>query len=70
MFFLLASLGFRLATVILFAQRTLSQQTLPSSLLLIIYNQSIVYLYIACSLDLYKQFILVIRVGFFGGRFS
>ena len=68
MVFLETALGFRLATAVIITM--FSKKTLPSTLLRIIYNQSMVYLSVACSLDLYKQSQILLRVSFFGGKFS
>jgi len=40
---------------------------LPVKLIRIFYNASFVYLYVACSLGLYKWLIIIIRAKYYGG---
>jgi len=40
---------------------------IPVTITRIIYNASFVYLYVACSLGLYKWLVIIIRAKFYGG---
>jgi len=67
--FLQLAMLLKLLTVLYFLGFTLGLYShLSVALLKIVYNTSVVYLYIACSLDLYKWMNIVIRVEFFGGK--
>jgi hypothetical protein len=46
------------------------ESSLPVFFLRIFYHLSIVFLYVACSLNLYEWLLIIFRVNFFGGIFS
>lgn len=69
--FLQLSLFLKLITVLIFLGFILGlYRTLYVPLLKVVYNTSVVYLYIACSLDLYKWINIVTRIEFYGSNIN